>query len=303
MTRFPGWVAAFWGLLVAGLAGVAALSGVIARGDGTTQLASSVRGTTYEVAANGVYAFNAQRVVAEGIGWDAFTLVIAVPALLIATWFVARGSFSGRLVAAGLLTYFVYMYLEYAVTWAFGPLFPLYVAILAASLIGLVAVSRSLAVDGIAGRFADHFPRRGWAALSVALALLLTIMWAGRIFQALDGQADALLMGETTLTVQALDLGLVVPATLVIAWYAWRATDLGYALAAAFSIAFATMTAAIAAMLLSAGMVEGSIEWPPLIIFGLASLAAGYLGGRMFAAEREAAADPPHSRHAQPLAA
>lgn len=287
MTRYPGRVGAVWCLIVAGLAAAAAILGVFARGDGTTQLASSVRGTTYEVAANGVYALNAQRVVAEGIGWDAFTLAIAVPALLLATWFVARGSFSGRLVAAGLLTYFVYMYLEYAVTWAFGPLFPLFVIILAASVVGLVVMSRSLAVDGIAGRFTDHFPRRPWMALSVALAVLLTVMWAGRIFQALSGQADALLMGETTLTVQALDLGLVVPITLVIAWYTWRATDLGYVLATAFSIAFATMTAAIAAMMLSAGMVEGTIEWPPLIIFGVASLAAAFVGGRMFGAERE----------------
>ena len=36
----------------------------------------TVRGGTYDVALNGVYANNAQRLVAEGVGWDVFTLIV-----------------------------------------------------------------------------------------------------------------------------------------------------------------------------------------------------------------------------------
>ena len=82
------------------------------------------REVPYEMATSGVYAFNAQRVVAEGIGWDIFTLVVAVPVVVRAFWWPAD-----RLVVAcsrpGLLGYF-YQYLAYAVTWAFGPLFHLW---------------------------------------------------------------------------------------------------------------------------------------------------------------------------------
>ena len=46
--------------------------------------------------------------------------------------------FACLFVAAGLFGYFVYQYLEYSVTWAFGPLFPLFIAIYAASLAGIV---------------------------------------------------------------------------------------------------------------------------------------------------------------------
>lgn len=53
--------------------------------------------------ATGVYAYNAQRVVAEGVGWDIVTLVLAEPALLVVVPLVAQGSFRGRLFAAGLL--------------------------------------------------------------------------------------------------------------------------------------------------------------------------------------------------------
>ena len=90
------------------------------------------------MATDGLYAYNALRLVAEGVGWDVFTLIVIVPALLGLTLWVARGSFRGRLVAVGLLGYFAYMYLEYAVTWAFGPLFALFIAIYAASLLGIV---------------------------------------------------------------------------------------------------------------------------------------------------------------------
>ena len=275
---------AAWCAAVALLAGAAAALGILARGDGTVMTVTSVRGGEYEVAATGVYAYNAERVVAEGIGWDVFTLLVAVPLLLIAAVFVARGSVRGQLFAAGMLAYFFYMYLEYAVTWAFGPLFPLHVAILAASLIGLAWVAGALAHDGIADRFGEGYPRRGWAALSVTMSVLLTFLWLGRILGALasPAAADEALLGETTMTVQALDLGLVVPAMLGSAWLVWQRSEVGYVLGAVLVVAFFAMGAAITAMLLSAGLVHDAFEWPPIIIFATAAVLAALIGLRMY---------------------
>ncbi|MDZ4065132.1 MAG: hypothetical protein U1E22_10765, partial [Coriobacteriia bacterium] len=55
---------------VAVVAGV----GVFGRGGDATASVVSVRGETYEMVTEGTYAYNAQRVVAEGVGWDIFTL-------------------------------------------------------------------------------------------------------------------------------------------------------------------------------------------------------------------------------------
>ncbi len=267
---------------VGALTGLAAALGVFARGDGATQIATSVRGIDYEIAANGVYAFNAQRVVAEGVGWDAFTLGIVAPAMLLAALFMARGSIRALLVAEGLLVYLSYAYLEYSITWAFGPLFLLFIVIVAASVIGMIWLGVEIAESAIASRFGDAFPRRGWVALSVAMSALLVVMWSGRIWQALNGKADELLLGETTMTVQALDLGLVVPVTLLIAWLAWRQNRSGYVLSAVYVVFFVAMAGAITSMLISAGLLEGSFEWPPIIIFGFATAVATYLGWRMY---------------------
>ena len=190
---------AAFAVTVALSAAVAAALGVFARGDGSYETVTSVRGVTYAMATSGVYAFNAQRIVAEGVGWDVFTLFVAVPVMLAAAGLVAGGSFRGRLLALGLFGYFFYQYLEYAMTWAFGPLFPLFIAIFGASLVGLVWFGASVADDGIADRFGEEFPGRPFAVASVLMAVLLVVMWTGRIAAGLAGDlAAAGLHGETT---------------------------------------------------------------------------------------------------------
>jgi hypothetical protein len=259
--------------LVAVMAALASTVGVVARGTGEFIAVTSVRGETYDMATSGVYAYNAQRVVAEGVGWDIVTLFLAVPALLLAAPLVARGSFRGRLFAVGLLGYFLYQYLEYAVTWALGPLFLLFVVVYATSLVGIAWIGWSLVKEHPTTMFAERFPRRGWATLNLAMSGLLTLLWLQRIALATRGE-PGLLLGETTLTVQALDLGLLVPTSVSIAVLVLRRNEIGYALAASFGVTFATMTAAIAAMLLSAAVIDGTLEIVPLAIFALASLAA-----------------------------
>jgi hypothetical protein len=268
-------------LAVAVAAGIASAIGVFARGDGTFETVTSVRGETYAMATSGVYAFNAQRVVAEGVGWDVFTLAIAVPATLLAAVLVAHGSLRGRLAVAGLFGYFLYQYLEYAVTWAFGPLFLLFVAIYAASLLGIGLVVLDVAREGVPTRSGAGFPRRSYPVLLVAMSVLLTTLWLQRIVAGLVDGVDGLLLGETTMTVQALDLGLVVPATVVVAVMAWRAGSIGRVVTASYAVVFTAMSAAITCMLVSAWLVEGTAEVVPIAIFGLATAASVWLGLRI----------------------
>jgi hypothetical protein len=269
-------------LVVALAAGIVSAIGVFARGDGAVAVVTSVRGETYEMATSGVYANNAQRVVAEGVGWDVFTLLVAAPAMIIAAWLVGHGSFRGRLIAAGLFGYFLYAYLEYTVTWAFGPLFLAYVSIYGASLIGIGLVAVDLGRAGVDGRFGPGLPSRAWPVLLVTMSVLLTLSWLSRIGQALGSGVDGLLLGETTMTVQALDLGLVVPLSIVVAAIAWRGSQVAWAISAAYSVTFVAMTGAITSMMVSASLVEGVVEVVPLAIFGSAAIVGLWLAIRIF---------------------
>lgn len=285
MGRSPtAWLALLCGA-IASFAGVVAAIGVLDRGDGSTVVATSERGVTFEMATTGIYANNSQRVVAEGIGWDLFTLLVVVPALFVGAWLLARGSFRGMLFTLGVLGYLLYQYLEYAVTWAFGPLFLAFLVLYGASLIAIIGVIGLIAREGVAGRFSEDFPRRGWVALTGTMCLFLTVMWLGRIRVALDGDlAAAGLTTETTLTVQALDLGLVVPVLLLSAALAWQRSPVGYALATSLSVMYAGMAGAIAGMLLSAAVVEGTVEVVPIAIFGVAGVLAVGVALRAFQA-------------------
>ena len=284
---------------VALLAGAAAALGVFARGDGSFVTVTSARGEIYEMATTGVYANNALQVVAEGVGWDVFTLVVAAPALLLAAIGTWRGSTRSAIVATGLLGYVLYLHLEYAVTWAFGPLFPLFVVLFAASLAGLIGYGALLAAEGIGHRFSDRFPRRSWAALSIGMSSLLTVMWVGRIAEALGADGAPQLHGETTMTVQALDLGLVVPVSLVIAVAALRRHPAGLAAAASFSVTFVAMSAAIASMMISSWIVTGVPAIEPIVIFGVACLLGIAVSTRMLLSLVPAATRAP--AHAQSM--
>jgi hypothetical protein len=280
---------AFLCAVVGTLAGAAAALGVFGRGDGAFAPARSALGEPYEIALGGVYADSSRQLVAEGVGWDVFTLFVAVPIMLAAALLVARGSFRGDLIAAGMLGYFIYMHLEYAVTWSFGIMFPLFVAICALSLTGLVAVSSMLAEAGFGSRFDERYPRRRFAALIGGMAMLLTVMWLARIADGLASETPAL-HGETTMTVQALDLGLVVPLSVVIALAVWRRVPVGLVAGAGFGVTFVMMAAAIAAMMLSASIVTGVPQVPPITVFGLAGAAGLLLLARISASASPAGA-------------
>jgi hypothetical protein len=275
-------------VVIALLTAIAAGAGLFLRGDGSFVPVTSVRGEHYEMATTGVYAYNAERVVAEGIGWDVFTLLFAVPALLLALWALARGSLRGRLFALGILAYLFYQYLMYAMTWAFGPLFLVFVAIYALSLTAIAWIVSTIPVAELPERFGASFPRRGMAVLSFLFAALLVVMWLGRILPALSGKIQGVLDGQTTFVVQALDLGLIVPLALFTGVTAWRGSAVGYLLASTVVVKAFAMAAAICAMLLSAWAFEGALQVVPLAIFAAAAAATVWLGSRMYRSLRPA---------------
>ena len=270
-------------LAIALVAGTAAAIGVFARGDGTTAAAVSIRGEHFDYTTTGVYAYNAERVVAEGVGWDVVTLVFAVPALLLALPGIGRGSLRARLFAVGILAYLFYQYLMYAVFWALGPLFPVFILLFASSAVAIAWIVSTIDVASLPVHATSRFPRRAMAAFCLAIALLLLGMWVPRIATGLSGDpAGAALLGMPTLTVQAMDLGMIVPLALATGFMIWRARPWGYLLATVLAVKGVAMAGAICAMVVSAALVEGPLEVVPFAIFAVATVAAGVLAAKMF---------------------
>jgi hypothetical protein len=272
-------------LVVAILAGAAATVGVFFRGNGSVETVISPRGERFQMVVSGVYRYNAQRVVAEGIGWDVFTLFAAVPALLLCLIRLARGparALRARLFALGVLAYLFYQYLMYSVTWAFGPLFLLFVVIFAISLVAIVRIVATINMEELDSRTDPRFPALGMGIFSLAVAALLIIMWLARVVAAMNGKIEGVLLGQTTLVVQALDLGLVVPLAIFTGVTALRRRRIGYLLSSVVVIKGVAMAAAICAMLIAAWIVEGALEIMPFVIFAAAAAVALWLAIRIY---------------------
>lgn len=274
-------------LAIALVAGIAAAVGVFDRGSGATASAVSIRGEQFTYATDGIYAFNPERVVAEGVGWDVVTLIFAVPALLLVLPSLRRGSLGGRLFAIGILAYFFYQYMMYAMFWALGPLFPVFIVLYAASACAIVWIVSGIDVAELPARFSAGFPRKGMAVFSVLVALMLLVMWTQRIAIGLAGDlAGASLFGMPTLTVQAMDLGILVPLAVATAVLLMRSKSWGYLLAPVFAVKGVTMSGAICAMLVSAALTEGALEVAPFAMFAAVAAVSGVLAWRMLCSVR-----------------
>jgi len=143
--------------------------------------------------------------------WDAINLLVAVPLLVAGIFLSSRKSLRGRLLLTGMLSYFFYVYLMYATMMAFNPLFLVYVAIFALSIVGLAINLSRIDVASLPQRFAARFPIRIFSGYMVLLAVMLIVLWVGRIIpMSLSNKLSPEPAGISTLESQALDLGLIV---------------------------------------------------------------------------------------------
>jgi hypothetical protein len=280
-TTATRWSAALCAIIAA-LVTVATLAGVLLRGDLATSAFVTVRGETVDVVMTGIYRFNGLSVVSEGVGWDLVTLLGVVTALLVVLRGVWHAGLRSRLVAMGLLTYLVYQYLEYAMYWGYGPLFPLHVLIFALSLSALAILLSTLDLRALEASVSARFPHRAAAGLGVFMAGLLAVMWLPMIASTVGQTTVDQLDGATTLVVQALDLGLLVPLGIFTAVTVARRMPVGYVLASVVVVKAVAMPAAICAMLLVEAATTGELAAPFIAIFALTAVAAALIGARVY---------------------
>jgi hypothetical protein len=278
--------AAVIGALVGLLAIVAAGAGVFLRGDLATISFTTVRGEVVDTVSSGLYRFNGLTVASEGVGWDIVTLFFVTPALLLVTPGVWRGGLRARLAATGLLAYFAYQYLEYAMFLAYGPLFLVYVAIFGLALSGLAVMAGTFDLATVASSFTARFPRRAVVGLGAFMALLLTGMWLPMILASWDQAVVEPLDGATTLVVQALDLGLLVPLGIFTAILVWQRMSAGYVLASLVVVKAVAMPSAIVAMLLVEARTTGELAVAPIAVFSATAVAAAAIGWRVYGSIR-----------------
>jgi hypothetical protein len=220
-------------VLVAVLATVAALVGLFATGGGEApRTVTSVHDEVVDLYGTGVYRYDTVFKGAANRGSDLVTVVLAVPLLLVAARIYSRGRLQGALLLSGALAWPLYLYASMATGTAYNELFLVYVVLFGASLFAFVLIVLSIDTEVLARRMERAGPRRRLAALMLAGGIVTAVVWLGPLITAMANREPPDLLGHsTTMVTDALDLGVITPATLVAAFLLHRGRAEGYLVA------------------------------------------------------------------------
>ncbi|MGD8402407.1 MAG: hypothetical protein PVJ21_02020 [Anaerolineales bacterium] len=230
------------------LALIAAGTGLFYQTDGQPYPFTSHRGEEVMIYGQGIYAYDTVSSVAQAKANDLVTLVIGLPLLAISTWLAFRGSLRGRLLLTGTLGFFLYTYISMAFLAAFNPLFLVYTALYSLSLFAFILSMMSFDLETLPERFSEKLPRKWIAGLLFFVGGFLTLAWLGRILPPIMENQTPLLENATTMVIQAMDLGLVLPLAVLGGILLLRRSAWGYLLASVALMKGVTMGIAVSTM-------------------------------------------------------
>lgn len=215
-------------LIMAGAA-LAAGTGIFSDGGPGPYPYTSIRGEEVTIYGQGLYRHMSADVAVQGIGQDYITLFIAVPLLGVIYLRARKGYLRSRIFLAGLLGYFLVTYLFYLVMGMYNILFLLYTLLLGISAFAFILTVVDLPKpDRIAELYSGKAARVSGAFL-VFNTLMIAGLWLGVVLPPLQNGSlyPAELNHYTTLIVQGLDLGLLLPLCFVTAILMIRRRPLG----------------------------------------------------------------------------
>lgn len=228
----------------------------------------------------GLYRNDSISAAAQVIAQDAMTLAVGIPLLLVSLWRFRKGTLRGQLLLTGTLAYFLYTYASYAFGTAFNPLFLMYVALFSLSLFATVMGFATIDIPTLPQKFSSRLPRKSIAVFLFVVAAFLLFAWLGRILPSqFNHRAPIGLELYTTLVIQVLDLGLIVPASVLGGVLLLLGRPWGYLLASLVLIKGATLTLAVTTMAINmllngvAVSAQELVMFPALTVGGIAMLA------------------------------
>src|SRR5690554_4851984 len=218
----------------------------------------------------GLYARDSISCAAQARGQDVVTLLVGVPLLGVGLIAARKGSVRGKILHSGALGYFLYTYASYSFLSMYNPLFLLYVALFSMSLFSFVLVFRSFGAREVLDSLVAGYPRRFLGGYLIGMGVLLSLMWIARIVPSLAaGEPPVGIEHYTTLIIQALDLGVVVPASIVTRVLLLKERAIGATLAGVLFIKLLTMALALFAMMLVMARSGVELALGEVIIFSV----------------------------------
>lgn len=200
-------------------------------------------------------------------GNDLIVLVLCVPLLLVSAYFTSKGSLRSRLIWTGTVFFFLYTYASQSFLTAYNQLFLVYVAAFSIALYTFAYSILTLDVNKVKESL-THAPVNVTAGFMFLICILVGLMWLGLIIPPMmAGQRPGALETYTTLVIQALDLGIIVPLAGITGILLLKRDPWGYTLASLILIKGITLGTGVLSMVLFMAMNGVEIVLPQVIVF------------------------------------
>ena len=253
------------------LALAAALAGVWPA-EGESFSMTNFRGETVRINGRGLYTWDTVSSAAQMQANDLVMLVLGLPLLAFSYWLALRGSLRGHLLMTGTLGFILYTYITMCFGAAYNPFFLVYVALFSTSLFAFIFSMMSFNLESLPEHFTKNIPHKAIAVLLFFTAAFLTLAWLGRIAPTILEDQIPALENTTSMFIQAMDLGIIVPFSVIAGVLLLRRTAWGYLLSAVGLMKFLTMGAAVSLMGLNMARVGASVSLIELVVFPIIAL-------------------------------
>jgi hypothetical protein len=241
-------------------------------GIGTPYSITNFRGEQVTINASGLYYWDTLSSAAQMQANDLVTLVLGLPLLAISFWLALRGSLRGKLLLSGTLGFILYTYITMCFGAAYNQFFLVYVAIFSLSLFAFILSMMSFDLKTLPAHFSEKLPR-GWiAGLLIFAAAFLSLAWLGRIAATLAPHAVPTLENTTSMFIQVMDLGVIVPFCILAGILLLRRNPWGYLLASVGMFKFLTLGIAVSTMGINMARRGVAVSAVELVVFPLIAL-------------------------------
>jgi hypothetical protein len=264
-------------ILIIIISAIATLFGIFSDNGAGVYEYESIRGQVVNIYGKGIYEHMSADVAIQGIAQDFITLFIGIPLLLISLFGFRKGSLRSHFMLTGILGYFFVTYLFYTAMGMYNFLFLCYVALLAMSFFALLTSLLSFNLSTLTKDFSVKTPNKFIGIFLLINCCIIAFLWLSVIIPPLiDGSIyPAALEHYTTLIVQGLDLGLLLPLGFVSGLLIIKRKPMGYLAATVYIIFLSILMTALTAKIIGMALHNVNVI-PAIFIIPVINLIAIY---------------------------
>jgi hypothetical protein len=209
----------------------------------------TIDGETVTLYGKGLYYKDSVSAASQARAQDIVTLFAGIPLLIVSLLLSNKNSIRGKLLLTGTIGYFLYTYTSYSFLTMYNKFFLLYVMLMSLSFFSFIINITSAELKELEKHFRQYFPRKYIGIITIIIGVLIGLLWLGRILPSLEKVPDGL-EHYTTLVIQAMDLGFIVPVALLSGILLLKNKSLGYLLSSIIIIKGTTLLLAIVVMII-----------------------------------------------------